>query len=81
MQGCPLSATLFNVAFTDLEEDMSKVQAGGLVTGGKKIWTIAYANDVVLLARSEYGMKKMLENFEKYIQGHRTRSRCQNLTK
>ena len=40
-QGCPLSPTLFNFDFADLEEEMKKVQEGGLVLGRKKIYTLS----------------------------------------
>ena len=66
-QGCPLSPTLFNVDFADLEEEMKKVQEGGLVLGRKKIYTLAYADDVILLANNITGMKEMLKRFKKYI--------------
>jgi len=46
-QGCPLSPNLFNLYIMDLEEGMEKGQAGGLVIGKEKFWTISYADDVV----------------------------------
>ena len=47
-QECPLSPTLFNAFFSDLEEDMNKVQEGGIMIGRKKVRTIVYADDIVL---------------------------------
>jgi len=42
----------------DLEEGMEKGQAGGLVIGKEKFWTISYADDVVLMAKlGEEGRK------------------------
>ena len=67
-QGCPLIPTLFNVDFADLGEEMKKVQEGGLVLGRKKIYTLAYADDVILLANNVTGMKEMPRRFRKYIE-------------
>lgn len=66
-QGCPLSTALFNLAFADLERTMKKIQTGGVVIGKEKIWTVSYADDVVLLANNEGGMKEMMERFGKFI--------------
>ena len=63
-QGCPLSPTLFNVAMSDLEEEMGKVQGSGAWLGKKKrIKTITYADDVALIAEEEEVMKDMLKKF------------------
>jgi hypothetical protein len=42
-------------------------QAGGVVVGKEKVWSLAYADDLVVLAREEKGMKEMLGNMEKYM--------------
>ena len=67
-QGCPLSPTLFNAFLSDIEEDMSKVQEGGVVIGREKVRTIVYADDIVLVATTEVGMKGMLKRFRKYAE-------------
>lgn len=35
--------------------------------GGEKIYTLAYANDIVLLAEDEKGMKAMMARLERYM--------------
>ena len=50
----------------DLEAEMSKAQEGGIVIG-KKIYTIGYADDVILLANNEVGMKQMIKIFSRFI--------------
>jgi len=47
---------------------MKNVQLGGIVIGKKKVWTVSYADDVVLLANNEEGIKEMMKKFRKYIQ-------------
>ncbi|KAH0816561.1 hypothetical protein GEV33_006230 [Tenebrio molitor] len=51
----------------DIEEMFRKGQAGGVVVGKEKVWSLAYADDLVVLARGEKGMKEMLGNMEKYM--------------
>ena len=53
---------------SDIEEDMSKVQEGGIVIGREKVRTIVYADDIVLVATIEVGMKGMLRRFRKYVE-------------
>lgn len=66
-QGCPLSPTLFNLMIADLEEEMAKIKWGGVKLGGGRIYTLSYADDMVLLAEDEGGMKSMVERLERYL--------------
>lgn len=56
-QGCPLSPTLFNLLIADMEEEMGKVKQGGVKIGDRRIYTLAYADDIVLLAEEKEGMR------------------------
>jgi len=67
-QGCPLSPTLFNIYIMDLESEMEKEQTGGIVIGRKKFWSISYADDIALLAKSEQELKGLMKRFERYIE-------------
>ena len=67
-QGCPMSPMLFNVYLMDLEEEMRKEQTGGVVVGKEKLWSISYADDIVLLAKSEQELKGMMKRFRKYTE-------------
>lgn len=67
-QGCPMSPTLFNIYIMDLEAEMKKESTGGVVIGREKFWTISYADDIALIARSEQELKGMMRRFEKYIE-------------
>jgi len=66
-QGCPLSPSLFNLIIADLEEEMKKGCWGGVKIGGEKIFSLAYADDMVLLAEEEGGMKCMIARMERYL--------------
>ena len=56
-QDCLLSIALFNLAFSDLEGTMEKVQAGGIIIGKMKIWTASYVDDV-LMSNNEEELKE-----------------------
>jgi len=66
-QGCPLSPILFNIMLADLEEEMGKVKWGGIRLGGNKVYTLAYADDMVMLAEGEDEMRSMLDRLEGYL--------------
>jgi len=51
----------------DLEEVMGKVKRGGVKLGGKRIYTLAYADDIVLLAEQEDEMRSMIVRLEEYL--------------
>ena len=67
-QGCPLSPTLFAIYLSDLDEFMAQGQTGGIVIGKKKIWNLAYADDIVMLATNESEMREVLKRFRKYVE-------------
>jgi len=66
-QGCPLSPLLFNLLLADLEEEMGKIKWGGIKIGERRVYTLSYADDMVLLAENEGEMRSMLERLERYL--------------
>lgn len=67
-QGCPLSPILFSLYTADLEEKLRRKQAGGVVIRREKIWSLAYADDLVLLAMSAQELKEMMGSLKKYLE-------------
>lgn len=67
-QGCLLSPTLFNILLADLEEEMERRCWGGIMIRGEKIYSLAYADDIVLLAEEEQDMRAMLSKLERYLE-------------
>ena len=57
---------LFNILFEDRQEVMKKRKIGEWFIGKKKIWTIAYANDVALVVNNERRMKKMMKAYRMF---------------
>lgn len=66
-QRCPLSPLLFNIVTADLEEDMTRGRWSGVRLGETKIYSMAYADDMVLLTKEEDEMRTMLARMERYI--------------
>lgn len=57
--GCPLSPILFNIILADFEEEMGRVKWGGVRLRGGRVYTLTYANDLVLLAEGKEEMRSM----------------------
>lgn len=66
-QGCPLSPLLFSIYMSDLETVLSNEQTGGVVIGQKKIWSLSYADDIVIVAKTHNEMKALIRRFGKYL--------------
>lgn len=65
-QGCPLSPLLFAIYIADMDETLRRNQIGGLVVGGKKIYSLAFADDITLLARDAPALKDMIKALHRY---------------
>lgn len=56
-QGCPLSPILFNILLADLKRQIGKVKWGGIRLEERRIFTLEYTNDMVLLAENKEEMR------------------------
>lgn len=72
-QGCPLSSSLFNLLTADPSlPPRSKAGEEGRMEvrlRGEKIYTLAYADDIVLLAEED--MRAMIARLERYVREKR----------
>jgi hypothetical protein len=55
-----LSIIILNLAFDEMLR-------GGSVVGREKVWSLAFANDLVVVAKSEREMKEMMRSLGKYV--------------
>lgn len=60
-QGCPLSPLLFLIFIADIEEFLKKRGNGG-------VYTLAYADDLAIIATTEKELKRMIKTTEKYLE-------------
>ncbi|KMQ87684.1 hypothetical protein RF55_12970 [Lasius niger] len=58
---------LFNILIADIEEDMEKGRWGGLELKDRRIYTLMYADDIVVMAEEEQGMKALVSRMERYL--------------
>lgn len=66
-QGCVMSPTLFNLYIADLDRDLEKRGIGGVALGAKRIWSLAYADDMVLLAKNKIALDDMMCTLRKFL--------------
>jgi hypothetical protein len=66
-QGCPINPLLFTIYVANMDEMLKKSQAGGSVIGREKVWSLALADDLVIVAKSEREMEEMMKNLRKYV--------------
>lgn len=66
-QGCPISPLLFALLVADINEELCRGQVEGVTVGKERIWSLAYADDMVLLAKNQEGMKEMMKRTERYL--------------
>ena len=65
-QGCPLSPLLFAIYISDLEKTLRNYQSGGIVIGKQKVFSLAYADDLVILSERKEDMREMMELLSRY---------------
>lgn len=66
--GCPLSPLLFNILILLAEEELGKVKWGGIKFGKERIITLAYADDVMIMAEGEKEMRNVMKKLEVYLE-------------
>jgi len=65
-QGCALSPLLFNLYIADVELYMKRKGIGGVPLGSNRIWSLAYADDMVLLAKNREALLEMMAIFKRF---------------
>lgn len=59
---------LFHIINVGVEEVMRRVKCGAVKLREKKMYTVAYADDMVLMAEEEEKMRSMMERFSEYVE-------------
>jgi len=52
-QGCVLSSLLFNLYIANFDRELKNRNIGGVAIDSVRIWNLAYADDILLLALEE----------------------------
>lgn len=66
-QGCVLSPILFNLYIADLDSALEKRGIGGVALGTDRIWSLAYADDIILLAKNKEAMEDMMQTLKRFL--------------
>lgn len=66
-QGCVMSPTLFNLYIADLDRELEKRGIGGVAIGKVRIWSLAYADDMVLLAKNKVALEDMMDTLKRFL--------------
>ena len=66
-QSCPLSPLLFSILLADLEEWTGRRGKEGTGLKNGRIYSLAYVDDVVLVAEEKRGMNLLMKTFEESV--------------
>ncbi|WP_347452165.1 reverse transcriptase domain-containing protein, partial [Acinetobacter baumannii] len=66
-QGCPLSPTLFNIYINDIEDYLNN-SFNGIDVLGKKLSTLLFADDLIVLAETAEDLQRQLDKLYDYCQ-------------
>ena len=66
-QGCVLSPILFCLYISELESEFRKRNIGGVKIGNTRIWSLDYADDLVLLALNREALLDMMDTLKKFL--------------
>jgi len=64
-QGCPLSPMLFNIYIQEVLNETLDNVADGVVTGGRLVQAIRFADDQAMMGSSEEGLQRTMEALER----------------
>lgn len=69
-QGCLLNPLLFSVLIVNLEKEMGRVKWGEVKLKKGKVYTLSYADDLVLIAKKDE-MRSIIDRLERYVERNR----------
>lgn len=63
-QGCVMSPCLFNLYIADLDAELVKRGIGEIAVGKERVWSLAYADDMVLVAKNREVLLDMMDTLK-----------------
>jgi len=62
-----MSPLLFKLYTAELEERLKRKEIVGIIVGKFKFWNLAYANDVVLIAKNREAIQDMMSTLKEFL--------------
>ncbi|XP_024891452.1 trichohyalin-like [Temnothorax curvispinosus] len=66
-QGCVMSPALFNLYIADIDKALENRGIGGVELGVVRVWSLAYADDMVLVAKNREALLDMMSMLKKFL--------------
>lgn len=66
-QGCVMSLLLFNAYILESDKKMEKRGIRDIEIGNIKVWTMAYADDIVVLAKDRKALCDMMDTLRRFL--------------
>jgi hypothetical protein len=69
-QGCPLSPLLFGLYLDALERRLHSTKCDAPALANLHVWLLLFANDFVLMSKSEVGLQQQLDMLQQFCVEH-----------
>lgn len=66
-----MSSVSFNFYMSEIDTEMSKRGIGEIKLEQERIWTLVYADDMVLLTKSRVTMQDMIRTLKRFLENKR----------
>lgn len=66
-QGYVLSPLLFNLYIADMDKYMKRRGIGGIMIDNERLWSLAYADDMVLIAKNREALLDMMSVLKRFL--------------
>lgn len=66
-QGYVLSPLLFNLYIADMDKYMKRRGIGGIIIDNERLWSLAYADDMVLIAKNREALLDMMSVLKRFL--------------
>lgn len=70
-EGCPLSPLVFALYISKLEDRLRANQLGGVMVGNQKVFGLAFADDIVIMAQSSGELKHIIREVHRFAVGRK----------
>jgi len=70
-QGYMMSPLLFNLYIADIDNELEKRGLGEVRLDRDRIWSLAYTDDLVLVAYNRETLQNMMSIFKKFLEGRK----------